>query len=218
MTVNKYVSPSFNGSKFSCPWCGACSHQRWSAINLLRQSPGMAINFSPTQYRAAICDHCDDISIWRHDRLAFPSSQLAIEPIADMPKEIKTDFEEALKIFPDSPRSSAALLRLAIQKLCIELGLPGKNLNDDIGELVNRGLPEMVRQSLDVVRVVGNNQVHPGLLDVRDNPEVAELLFGLVNIIVEYMVTNPKRIQALHDRLPAGAQEQILRRDNVSRN
>jgi hypothetical protein len=99
----------------------------------------------------------------------------------DTPDTVKVDFDEARSVFGRSPRSSAALLRLSIQRICIHLGLPGKNLNEDIGKLVAAGLPIEIQQSLDIVRVVGNNQVHPGTLDVRDDPETAEHLFELVN-------------------------------------
>lgn len=211
--MSKYVEPQFDVSKFNCPWCGACSHHRWSWMTLDR--PGLNSAYRPPKYKVSICDHCGDISIWRDQKLAYPDSELVSEPAAEMPPEVRADFEEALKVFPHSSRASAALLRLSIQNLCTHLGLPGKNLNDDIGTLVERGLPDTIRQSLDVVRVVGNNQVHPGVLDVRDNPEIALSLFGLVNIITEYMISNPKRIQALHDKLPAGAQEQILNRDKT---
>jgi len=51
-----------------------------------------------------------------------------------------------------------------------ELGQKGENLNADIGDLVKAGLRIQVQRSLDIVRVVGNNQVHPGTLDVRDDP------------------------------------------------
>jgi hypothetical protein len=130
-----------------------------------------------------------------------------------MPDDIREDFEEARAVFSNSPRSSAALLRLAIQKICINLGLPGKNLNDDIGELVKQGLPVQVQQSLDIVRVVGNNQVHPGVLDVRDDAAMATRLFELVNIITEDRIARPKQIAALYAKLPEGARKQIEERD-----
>ena len=211
--MNKYVEPKFDAAQFNCPWCGACSHHRWSWMGLDRS--GLSTHYTPPMYKVAICDLCGDVSIWRDQKLSYPDNQLVSEPAAEMPPEVRANFDEALKVFPYSSRASAALLRLSIQNLCTHLGLPGKNLNEDIGTLVERGLPDTIRQSLDVVRVVGNNQVHPGVLDVRDNPEIATSLFGLVNIITEYMISNPKRIQALQDKLPVGAQEQILSRDKT---
>jgi hypothetical protein len=132
---------------------------------------------------------------------------------SDMPEALKVDYDEARGVFGSSPRSSAALLRLVIQKLCMELGLPGKNLNSDIGALVLRGLPVQVQQSLDIVRVVGNNQVHPGVLDVRDDAPLAMTLFELVNIIVENQIAVPKQVAALYAKLPETARKQIEERD-----
>jgi hypothetical protein len=137
-------------------------------------------------------------------------------PHPDTPDAIKEDYEEARSVFARSPRSSAALLRLTIQKICVHLGLPGKNLNDDIGELVNAGLPLEIQQSLDIVRVVGNNQVHPGTLDVRDDPETATHLFDLINLIVEDRIARPNKIKALYQKLPEGARKQIEQRNAKS--
>jgi hypothetical protein len=55
--------------------------------------------------------------------------------------------------------------------------------------------------------------VHPGQIDLRDNPEVAAKLFQLVNIIIEKMVTEPAQINALFEDLPDGQKNQIARRD-----
>src|SRR5690348_4056488 len=92
-------------------------------------------------------------------------------------------------IYSRSPRGAAALLRLAIQKLCIELGEPGKNLNTDIGSLFRKGLPVTVQQALDAVRVIGNEAVHPGQIDFADTPEITGTLFNLVNFIAEKMIS-----------------------------
>jgi len=40
-------------------------------------------------------------------------------PNSDLSEDIKKDYLKAANIFTDSPRASAALLRLALQKLCI---------------------------------------------------------------------------------------------------
>ncbi|KQN73048.1 hypothetical protein ASF04_07910 [Duganella sp. Leaf61] len=132
-----------------------------------------------------------------------------------MPPEIQVDYKEAAAIYTKSPRGAAALLRLAVQKLMVQLGKPGKNINDDIAALVADGLPKLVQQALDVVRVTGNNAVHPGKLDA-DDTQVAQQLFPLVNLIVEYRISMPARVQELYDALPAGALNGIDKRDGKS--
>lgn len=88
----------------------------------------------------------------------------------------------------------------------------GKKINDDIGALVETGLPLKIQQALDIVRVVGNNAVHPGEIDLRDDNESALKLFRLVNMIVEALITQPKEVDALFDKLPEGAKNAIKER------
>ena len=114
----------------------------------------------------------------------YPNRGNAPSPNPDMPEDVKIDYEEAASISTQYPRGAAALLRLAIQKLCIPLGGKGKNINEDIQTLVSNGLPITVQQALDVVRVVGNNAVHPGQINV-DDQEVVGKLFSLINECVK---------------------------------
>jgi hypothetical protein len=209
------VTPELNKKGFHCPYanCAAYAKQSWKAIYVL------ASQSHPPQYSQipgillAACDHCSQYSIWRDGTLIFPASLSTLPSHPDLPAPIQADYEEARGVFASSPRSSAALLRLVIQKLCVQLGQPGANLNADIGALVAQGLPVRVQQSLDIVRVVGNNQVHPGVLDVRDDAQMATMLFELVNIIVEDRIAGPKLINALYAKLPENARKQIEERD-----
>ncbi len=142
----------------------------------------------------------------------FPDTGTAPPPNLEMPESIKGLYAEAAGIQSKSPRGAAALLRLAIQHLCIELGEKGKNIDDDIAELVKKGLPVIVQQSLDVVRVTGNHAVHPGQIDT-DDPKVVIQLFDLLNVIVEYMIALPKKVSGIYTGLPAKALEAIKKRD-----
>jgi len=93
-----------------------------------------------------------------------------------------------------------------------KLHLAGKNINDDIKLLVQKGLPVQVQQALDAVRVIGNNAVHPGQIDT-DNPEMAGSLFALVNLVTDYMLSKPNEVSEIYGSLPQGAIEAIEKRD-----
>lgn len=162
------------------------------------------------------CYNCKKQAIWVHRNMVFPFERLGPSPNADLPVEIARDFEEARCIFGASPRGAAALLRLAIQKLCAHLGERGKNIDDDIASLVKKGLNPLVQQSLDVVRVIGNEAVHPGVIDLRDDDSSAKRLFDLVNIVAEQMITHPKSVQEIYAKLPATKLDAIQRRDQVN--
>lgn len=130
-----------------------------------------------------------------------------------MPTDCKEDFEEARAIVDRSPRAAAAVLRLALQKLMVHLSESGKDLNQDIGNLVKKGLDDHVQKALDICRVVGNESVHPGTLDIRDEPEIAQKLFELMNFIIEDRITRRRRINALYETLPAAKLKGIADRD-----
>lgn len=130
-----------------------------------------------------------------------------------MPADIRLDYDEASTIFDKSPRGAAALIRLAIQKLCKELGQPGENINRDIGELVKGGLNIRVQQALDAVRVIGNEAVHPGQIDLRDDKATAGALFKLLNLIVEKTISEPKHVAEVYASLPADKLRAIAKRD-----
>lgn len=161
------------------------------------------------------CFNCSKTTTWVHDRVVFPESVFGIEPVDDMPAAVRADFEEAAAIVNSSPRGAAALLRLAVQKLCAFLGEEGKNVNDDIASLVRKGLDVRIQQALDIVRVVGNNAVHPGTIDFDDDRNTATSLFGLVNLIVDVLITQPAHIRQVYEALPPGALAAIERRDGA---
>ena len=160
------------------------------------------------------CYACNDIAIWIYDRMVYPVRGEAPLPNPDLPDDIRADYDEASTILELSPRGAAALLRLGIQKLCAHLlGEGGRSVDADIAALVKRELDARVQQALDVVRVVGNNAVHRGQIDLRDDRATAEKLFGLVNLIAEIEITQRKHIAEMYAALPEGALKAIEKRD-----
>lgn len=149
------------------------------------------------------CFACDREALWLNGTIIFPSRSVEAPPVNDdIPGDIAADYEEAASVLVQSPRAAAALLRLAIQKLCSHLlGRPG-DIDEMIGELVKRGLSGTIQQALDVVRVIGNESVHPGTLDLKDDVGTATRLFAVVNVIAEGMITHPKHLQELYALIP----------------
>jgi hypothetical protein len=145
--------------------------------------------------------------------LIYPLKLTSPLPHKDLPESCKSEYDEARHVLPFSPRAAAALLRLCIQKLCKELGASGESINKDIGELVKNGMDSRIQKALDVVRVTGNNAVHPGTMDLTDDDELVNKLFKLVNLIVEEMITKPKEIDTLYGALPETARLAIEKRD-----
>ena len=63
------------------------------------------------------------------------------------------------------------------------------------------------------MRVIGNEAVHPGQLDLRDQPATATQLCSLLNVIADAMITQPKVIESLYAGLPETKLQQIEKRD-----
>jgi hypothetical protein len=212
--------PELQGKMFRCPACNGVAQQEWSNLYLVSnypQNPQLfqlrPIQPSGADYRVSCCHVCERPTIWRDREIVWPMRSTVSPASPDMPADVKSDYEEARRVAGLSPKSAAALLRLAIQRLCIHLGGTGENLNADIKQLVKDGLPPKIQQALDVVRVTGNNAVHPGQINFEDNPKTVAALFGLVNIVVEDMITQPLQVSGLFEALPDSSKEQIKKRD-----
>ncbi|MEQ3443965.1 DUF4145 domain-containing protein [Pseudoalteromonas sp. BZP1] len=209
----KYIPPFLDGDAFNCANCHVYTKQQWYFMRGSTQSNGYGGQREDDRFKVSYCDHCNFPTIWHKDTLLFPSNISVEGPSEDLPNDVKLDYEEARTIVNLSPRGAAALLRLGIQKLCAHLGQPGKNINADIKALVAEGLPPKVQEALDSVRVIGNDAVHPGTIDLNDNRDIANQLFRLVNFIAQKMITEPKEIEDIYNSLPAEKLKGINERD-----
>lgn len=219
----KFTLPEFRVGRFNCPLCGTYSHMTWGKLNNGSAS---------TNYYESLCSYCDGNSLWRvteynkdslrkvakNAELLFPDNGIAALPEDDMPHDVKIDYIEAARIFSKSPRGAAALLRLALQKLCKHLGEDGSNINDDIRSLAAKNiLPPMVVKVADTVRITGNNAVHPGTMKDEDFDFVASKMFDLINFIVKKGISEPKELNALYELTPEGPRKSAEDKDAKSK-
>lgn len=213
MSQTNHVPPALMAQAFNCPRCGVFAKQNWFYLTGANRRDGFGTQYQNEEFTLSNCESCGEPTIWHGKKMIYPLHAVAETPNADLPDEIRADFEEARLIANFSPRGAAALLRLAIQKLCGHLGQSGKNINTDIAALVASGLPQKVQQALDSVRVIGNDAVHPGTIDLRDDIETVHKLFRLVNFIAHKTITEPREVEEIYNGLPADKLAGIEQRD-----
>lgn len=223
-TTNK--QPEFNSKSFICPHCHVFAEQEWRIVYT-----GIFIRTSYSSQNVttnnedipriddniyfAICHHCKNRTFWYNQQMIYPLSTTAEPANVYMPEEVRKIYDEAAIISELSPRSAAALLRLALQILLQEIGGKGKKIDDDIADLLqSHTISPQVQKACDILRVIGNNAVHPGQIDINDNPETVKSLFSLLNIIVYETVQKKAEIDKLYNGLPDGALQAIERRNS----
>src|SRR5687768_7587168 len=208
-----YTPPSLKLKSFNCPNCNAYAHQTKRTVPL-EGLPGKSPSRYIPGFTSTSCNNCGQFALWHGETLFYPDVSTAPFPNPDLDPGIIVDFNEARSILNRSPRGAAALLRLCIQKLCIQLGEPGNNINNDIASLVKKGLSVTMQQALDSVRVIGNDAVHPGEMDLKDDRDTALKLFTLVNLIAHRMITEPREVEELFKSLPESKLKGIEDRDS----
>lgn len=203
-----YTPPSRDSDRFHCPQtdCGVFAAQSWSNVHVHQT------NFQG--WSSALCTSCHNISLWFENELIYPRTRHGASPNPDMPDEVRKVYDEAREVSSLSRKSAAGLLRLALQMLIDDLEPGTGAINTKIGSLVQKGLPPQIQQAMDALRVIGNESVHPGQIDLdgADNATV-DALFALLNVIVEDRITKPNQISEMYALIPQEKRDGIDNRD-----
>ncbi|WP_291942111.1 DUF4145 domain-containing protein, partial [Cetobacterium sp.] len=212
-----FIESKYKKDVFTCLYCNGNNQHIWDVKDIYEDRIlSYVSNEDNNKIAICYCVICNEISFWYNEKLIYPLRSNLPKANEDMPIKIKELYNEAKDVYSISKKSSAALLRLALQYLCIELGENGKNINEDIGRLVSRGLSVEVQQVLDILRVTGNNAVHPGQLNLDEDSELVIVMFEYLNIIVEKFYTEPKRIRESYEKLPKGIKKAIEERKELN--
>lgn len=203
--MENYHAPEFQKTDFNCPHCNVYSAQLWGTASAFPNHYGLTVE----GYSFSKCEHCEKWCCWHDEVMIMPPNAPVALPHMLMPESCKKVYEEARSIVSQSPKAAAALIRLALQLLMKEVGEKGKKIDDDIQSLVNKGLDDHIQAALDYCRVVGNEAVHPGEIQVDDDPSIAHSLFEMINLIVEDRIAKPARVRKFVGNLPEGARKRI---------
>lgn len=212
--TKKYITPQKTLSAYTCPHCNTLSQMDIEKYHMKRDF----VDALPNGYFSSVitmhrCQCCGRKILWIDDEYIYPEI-VAEEANPDMPESVKKLYEEAGLIYNKSPRAACALLRLAVENLCHELGKDDRDINKNIAALVKDGLSPEIQKALDIVRVVGNKAVHPGQIAIDvDNVSTAKMLMRLLNMIVQRMITESRELGELYNTLPEHNREAIERRD-----
>lgn len=218
----KYESPGYKKSAFTCPNCSTYSKHDWVGEKVNETFGQFAGRYSTSGNKEIIneiwlckCQSCGYISFWYKEQLAWPLNTNVEAPSDEMADDIKDLYNEARSIVQLSPKGACAILRLALQKLCNRLAEQDekKKIDGAIKKLVENGLPTTLQKAMDTVRIVGDEAVHPGEINIDDNKEIAIAMFRLINIIIEKMVVEPNEIDELYNLMPKNKLEGIEIRD-----
>ena len=217
-----FENPEFKKGAFTCPNCSAFSKQDWE-FNYVNETRGKfydsSFNFNITNDIKKLyickCENCGYLSFWYSGKLCWPLNTGVEAPLEEMPSDIKELYLEASSIIELSPKGACAILRLALQKLCNRLANQDekKKIDGAIKKLVENGLPQTLQKAMDTVRIVGDEAVHPGEINIDDNKDIAIAMFRLMNIIVEKVVVEPKEINELYQLMPEVKLKGIENRD-----
>lgn len=175
-----------------------------------------AANDGPGEWNVATCERCGETSVWRDDRMVYPSGSTAPMPHPDMPAEAKGIYSEARDVLPLSRRAGTALARAALERLLREIDpMPGNpKLFARIDQVVDR-VSTSLGEMLTLIRHTGNEALHVAdepdeimvlVLD-PDEEEIVELIFESINDLVDELITRPAKRASAVARVPARVRE-----------
>jgi hypothetical protein len=216
--LNTSRVPALRKDGFDCPRCGAYASQSWASLNRVN-STFYDSRRGIGQWTSAQCGRCYDYSVWRDERMVYPTSGLAPVAHPQMPPEARVLYEEAREVVGISRRAGTALARAALERLLRTLDpIAGKQPN--LATRIERILPSVpgpLAQMLTVIRVAGNSTLH-----VADEPdeilvlvldpgetEVVELIFETINDLVEELIAKPAKVTNLYSKIPASMRERV---------
>lgn len=207
-----------------CPYCGVSALFNWTT------APIVAANtYTTRHWRAAYCPDEECCQLVVHlghepgdeEEVGGEIEWSMIEPVgssrgpvpAIVPSNVATDYVEACRVLPVSPKASAALARRCLQAILRAHGYSARDLATEVQLLLDesdasRAIPGSLRMMVDAVRNFGNFSAHPitdvTTLQVIDvEPEEAEWCLEVIEECFQHFYVRPAEAAARKAALDA---------------
>lgn len=119
-----------------------------------------------------------------------------------LPGAIRESIKEARKVKKVSQISFVILVRRALEFICEDLNISGRDLKEKIKNLAQEHqLPQTVLAAADSLRILGNLSIHDTSFKGDTIKEDVQLLDDLLVIIAEYIYIIPKKVKDLEKKL-----------------
>jgi Domain of unknown function (DUF4145) len=210
-----------------CPHCGKAFHDNWNGNPILMIDPDVIPCVGWTE-KHTVCPACKNPTIeliqWRQNRgpvgidelqtlRVYPANTFRCPTPAEVPPDIKTDYEEACAVLAISEKASAALARRCLQTILRGQGYAQHDLAKQIDALLAeadlaKAIPTGLRTTVDAIRNFGNFSAHPvtdqTTLQVIDvEPEEAEWCLEILEAMFDHYYVKPAQAAARKAALDA---------------
>ena len=214
------TTPELLKPNFKCLHCQIVTQHEWRNLeskSIARNKMGGIkhyTGFSDLEvFKISICYNCRGIAMWQNETIISPNTSHQPSAHPDMLEHIKPIYEEAASISRASSRASCALMRYALEELIKSMGYKD-GLYNDIGKMYQEGLiDDNIKDSLDIVRLTGNDALHSNQIDMDDQTNV-DYMFELINEIVESLISSPKRRKSMLEKFGQNPLDSIKKRDS----
>lgn len=196
-----------------CPHCGNKTPKRQLAEYFYSGTPDAEPDdIQMGTYYLAVCETCNEALLYvlsadeyirtntySEPCFAYPDTYL-IWPKDNtalyyaVPSTIRQVYGEAARIKKVAPHAFAGQVRRALEALCEDRGVKGRNLYEKLGKLSSRGeIPQTLAEMSDVVRLIGNIGVHFDTEKVEDWQ--VDAVDDFFRAIIEYVYIAPDKLQ-----------------------
>lgn len=163
------------------------------------------------------CFSCKNTAVWEGNTLIYPQVSVVPAPNEDMPPHVTEVYNEAAAVSAHSARAAGALLRLCLELLLEHLGAKGGSLNAMIRSVVKKDSDASLQKAMDILRINGNESVHPAQIRETEEKGVDKVYFWLLTHLAKSLISDVKEIDELYETLPDNAKQQIEKRDGTEK-